>query len=174
MDKNPGAHATYNWMDRRDGADMQHLTGIATAVRRRFVIDVLVTAATLISCSVDPRSARAQDPQPSLAPEYGRIWYEKYCTPCHGVGGGPGEASFVATKQPIDLRTYVHRHGDKFPAADWLMVVINKPPQNPHTRVWEELRRHEGGGIADEAATRGKVRSIAEYIMSIQDVSRRW
>lgn len=147
---------------------MQHLSAIATAGGRRFTVGVLLTAATLISCGVHPRPVRAQEL------DYGRVWYEKYCTPCHGVGGGPGEATFVASKQPIDLRTYVHRHGDKFPAADWLMVVINKPPQNPHTKVWEDLRRHEAGGIAEEAATRGKVRSIADYIISIQDVSTKW
>jgi hypothetical protein len=155
-------------------AGMQHLTVSATAGGRRFTIGVLITAATIISCGAHPRPARAQDPQPSLAPGYGRVWYEKYCTPCHGVGGGPGDATFVASNQPIDLRTYVHRHGDKFPAGDWLMVVINRPPQNPHTKVWEDLRRHEAGGIAEEAATRGKVKSIADYIMSIQDVPTRW
>jgi hypothetical protein len=153
---------------------MRHLTAIVTAGRWRFATAVLLTVAALTSCSLEPGSAWAQDPQPSLAPGFGRIWYDRYCTPCHGVGGQPGSATFVASKEPIDLRTYVQRHGDKFPAADWLMVVINRPPQNPHTGVWEELRRHEGGGIADEAATRGKVRSIAEYIMSIQNVSTRW
>ena len=75
---------------------------------------------------------------------------------------------FVKNKQPIDLRTYVQRHGGKFPSGDWLMVVMAEPLQNPHTEVWERIRREDGGGTDSKTVGRAKVRSIADYIVSIQ------
>jgi hypothetical protein len=144
---------------------MQHMTvnsGVA-----RCAIRVIVTAAALISCWVDPRYARAQD-SPSSTAAHGRIWYDKYCTPCHGVGGAPGSAVFATSKQPVDLRTYVQRHGGTFPAGEWLMVVVAEPLHNPHTEVWERIKHDEGGGTNSEVGARGKVRSIADYVLSIQ------
>jgi hypothetical protein len=128
---------------------------------------MIVTAATLISCWVDPRCVGAQK-IPSPAADQGRIWYEKYCTPCHGVGGAPGSAVFATDKQPVDLRTYVQRHGGKFPSGEWLMVVVTEPLHNPHTAIWERIRRDEAGGTSSEIAARAKVRQIADYILSIQ------
>ncbi len=40
----------------------------------------------------------------------GRVWYDKYCTPCHGPGGGPGSAVYRVGDKPVDLRRYVARH----------------------------------------------------------------
>lgn len=147
---------------------MQHMTVNARGGRRRCAIGVIVTAAALIGGCVHPRCAKAQD-SPSSTPGSGRVWYEKYCTPCHGVGGAPGSAVFVKSKEPVDLRTYVQRHGGKFPAADWLMVVFAQPLNNPHTEVWGRIRGEEqGGGTSSDAAARAKVRWIADYIVSIQ------
>ena len=142
-----------------------HVT--VNAKRRRLcAIRVFATAATLIGCCVGPSRAGAQEHQSSTA-ENGPIWYEKYCTPCHGPGGAPGSAVFVASKQPVDLRTYVQRHGGKFPSGDWLSVVFGQPPNNPHTSIWERIRRDEGG-TDSQIGARGRVRSIADYILSIQ------
>jgi hypothetical protein len=148
-------------------ADMQQMTVNARAGRRRCATGLIVTAATLITCWADPSCASAQG-LPSPKPGHGRIWYEKYCTPCHGVGGAPGEAVFVRDKRPVDLRTYVQRNGGKFPSGDWLQVVVAEPPQNPHTEVWERIQGDEGGGTNSEIAARAAVRSIADYVLSIQ------
>ncbi len=146
---------------------MQHMTVNARGPRRRCTMGVIVTAATLIGSCVAPGFARAQGSPPST-PGYGRIWYEKYCTPCHGVGGTPGSAVFVKTDQPVDLRTYVQRHGGEFPSGEWLMVVMAEPLHNPHTEVWERMHREDSGGTSGKTVARGKVRSIADYIVSIQ------
>ena len=145
---------------------MQEVTVNARVGKRRCAMFAMAAAATLVSCCVDPSRAGAQDAQPPTA-NAGRIWYEKYCTPCHGQGGAPGSAVFVASKQPVDLRTYVQRHGGKFPTGDWLSVVFGQPPHNPHTAIWERIQRDEGG-TGSEPGARGKVRSIADYILSIQ------
>lgn len=146
---------------------MKDMTANARAGRRRRAIGVIATLATLISWCVDPSRAGAQESS-SSTPGSGRIWYEKYCTPCHGVGGAPGEAEFATSQQPVDLRTYVERHGGKFPAGEWLMVVVGEPLHNPHTEVLERIRYDRGGGESSEAAARARVRSIADYIISIQ------
>ena len=98
----------------------------------------------------------------------GKVWYEKYCTPCHGPGGAPGNAVSRATKQPVDLRTYVKRHGGKFPAADWLAVIADTRPASVHTDVWETIKRAQAGTAQGDIAARGVVGSIARYINSIQ------
>jgi len=145
---------------------MEQMTVNARARRRRCAIGVIATA-LLISCWFDPSCTGAQD-LPSSTAGQGRIWYDKYCTPCHGVGGAPGSSVFATSKQPVDLRTYVQRHGGKFPTGDWLMVVVAKPPLNPHTEGWERIRYDEGSGTNAEIAARGKVRWIADYVLSIQ------
>jgi hypothetical protein len=145
---------------------MQEVTMHVSSEPYRFAVGSLVAAATLISCCIAPTRAGAQTPAPST-PGSGRIWYEKYCTPCHGPGGAPGSAVFVATEQPIDLRTYVRQRGGTFPAGEWLMVVMAEPPQNPHTEIWQRMRQDEGGAHS-EIGARAKVRSIADYILSIQ------
>lgn len=91
----------------------------------------------------------------------GKVRYEKYCTSCHGQGGAPG------SKAKSDLRTYVARHGGKFPAADWLAIIADARPGSTHTPVWERIKRDQGGTNADVAA-RGIVGQIARYINSIQ------
>ena len=98
----------------------------------------------------------------------GKVWYDQYCTPCHGPGGAPGDAVSRTTKQPVDLRTYVQRHGGKFPAADWLAVIADKRPASLHAAVWEKIVESQGGRVQGEAAARGIVGSIARYVISIQ------
>jgi mono/diheme cytochrome c family protein len=99
----------------------------------------------------------------------GKVWYEKYCTPCHGPGGAPGSAVSHVTKQPVDLRTYVQSHGGKFPAADWLAVIADTRPASVHAKVWNTIKQAQAGStVQNEPAARGVVGSIAVYIISIQ------
>src|SRR5262249_26572406 len=86
----------------------------------------------------------------------------------HGPGGAPGTAVSRATKQPVDLRTYVQSHGGKFPAADWLAVIADTRPASLHASVWNAIKKSQGGRVQEEAAARGVVGSIALYIISTQ------
>ena len=63
---------------------------------------VLTLAVVLVSGSLGPTRARAGDEIRDARVELGRVWYEKYCTPCHGPGGAPGSAKYPDTKQPVD------------------------------------------------------------------------
>jgi hypothetical protein len=146
---------------------MQLPTVNAKSNTRRWTVDV-IAAAALIICCVVPSRARAQAERPSPRGDDGRIWYEKYCTPCHGPGGGPGSAVFPDSKQPIDLRTYVHRHGGNFPRDSWLAVVLGDPVASAHSAVWEKIRTDEGTTADAEIVAHGIVVTIADYVISIQ------
>jgi mono/diheme cytochrome c family protein len=128
---------------------------------------LLVALAIAFAIAAGDRAVAADEIDDALS-SAGKVWYDKYCTPCHGPGGGPGTAVSRASKQPVDLRTYVKAHGGKFPAADWLAVIADTRPANVHTPVWETIRRAQSGMIQNEAAARGVVGSIARYVISIQ------
>jgi mono/diheme cytochrome c family protein len=110
---------------------------------------------------------RAEDDFEKIHAEAGREWYDKYCTPCHGVAGAPGSAVYADTKKPVDLRDYVKRNGGKFPAARWISVVTTDNPSLVHTDVWNRIRDSQGTSNSNVAG-RAIVASIASYVRSIQ------
>jgi hypothetical protein len=115
--------------------------------------------------------ALAQDQVDDALSSAGKVWYDRYCTPCHGPGGSPGTAVSRTTKQPVDLRTYVQSHGGSFPTTDWIAVVTDSRPASVHARVWERIRRDQAAGSRSsrsEAVARGTVGLIARYVNSIQ------
>ncbi len=114
----------------------------------------------------------AADPVKDARIQMGKVWYDKYCTSCHGAGGAPGSAVYVANKKPIDLRTYVERNGGKFPSGRWLNAVFNPRPGGVHTDVWERIRSDQGENIDRDAIARGVVANIAEYVVSIQNKNK--
>jgi len=116
----------------------------------------------LVACGIAVAiPAQAKDEIDRVLAENGKVRYEQYCTSCHGHGGAPGE------KAKSDLRSYVARHGGKFPAADWLAIVVGARPGSTHAAVWDQMRKDQVGTNADVVA-RGMVAEIARYVMSIQ------
>jgi mono/diheme cytochrome c family protein len=83
-----------------------------------------VALALAIAAGMSSRVLAADEIDDALSTA-GKVWYEKYCMPCHGQGGAPGDAVYRATKERVNLRTYVQRHGGKFPANDWLAVIAD-------------------------------------------------
>jgi len=133
-------------------------------------IRVMVLVVALGAGWVLPNYARAEDELQKARGEAGRVWYDQYCKPCHGPGGAPGTAVYPDTKQPVDLRVYVQRHGGTFPAGDWLAVVFGpQPGRTHHTAIWQKVRSQHGmQGPSGDAVARGIVASIADYIISVQ------
>ena len=115
-----------------------------------------------------PHLIFAADDIDTIQADVGRQWYERYCTPCHGVSGAPGSAKYAGTEKPVDLRDYVTRNAGRFPAERWISVVTTDNPLLVHTDVWHEIRDSQRGRIASDAAARGIVASIAGYVRSIQ------
>lgn len=133
-----------------------------------FAIRVVALVAALGGGWAVPDRARAEDELRKARAEAGQIWYEKYCKPCHGEGGAPGSAVYRESKQPVDLRTYVQRHGGEFPAANWIAGVYSPRPGGTHTKVWEEIHRRQEISQNPDIEARGIVAVIADYIMSVQ------
>jgi mono/diheme cytochrome c family protein len=120
---------------------------------------------TLAACGIGLASpVRAEDEIDRVLAENGKARYEQYCTSCHGVGGAPGATA------KTDLRTYVARHGGKFPAADWLAIIADARPGSVHTDVWDRVKREQGSSTSSSAdvGARGIVGQIARYVNSIQ------
>ena len=133
----------------------------------RRVTRQLVTLAIPLVVVLCGNALAADDVDEALS-NAGKVWYDKDCTPCHGAGGAPGTAVSSATKQPVDLRTYVKRHGGKFPASDWIAIVTDTRPASVHAPVWEKFKQSQAGSLQSEAAARGIVGTIARYVNSIQ------
>ena len=132
-------------------------------------VRLIVLAVTFESSWIIPDGVRAQDKTEITIAEAGRIGYDKYCTPCHGPGGAPGSAVYRNTKQPIDLRTYVQRHGGQFPLGKWLAVVFGSQPRGPHTEVWEKIRSaHHTTSSVSDAEARDLVDDIEDYVILVQ------
>ena len=98
----------------------------------------------------------------------GKVWYEKYCTSCHGQGGGPGSAVYRGSDRPGDLRTCVKRNNGIFPAVEWIAVVEHVDLSSPHADVWERIRTDQEGTAGQGAEARGIDASIADYNISVQ------
>jgi hypothetical protein len=136
---------------------------------RRASIAALALVIVLGVVCASPRRASARDDALDRArAEAGRVWYEKYCTPCHAAGGAPGDAVYRESKKPVDLRRYVARHGGKFPAGDWLMIVTGDVPHAVHTDIWKKIREDQSGTTTSDAVARGIVANIAGYVRSVQ------
>jgi len=121
--------------------------------------------------SATPRVARAADTMEQVRAQSGKVWYDKYCTSCHGPGGAPGSAVYKATGKPVDLRRYVALHGGKFPVGQWLSVVSVNNPAAVHSETWQRIVTDQqlgAGGVSAETAGRGIVANIAAYVRSIQ------
>jgi hypothetical protein len=126
-----------------------------------------LAAVVIVGC-LAPLRLYAGDEVQDARVQKGKLWYDKYCTPCHGAGGAPGSAVFAATKKPIDLRTYVARSGGEFPSGRWWGVAFNPEPGNVHSKVWERIHNDQSETVERDAETRGVIVNIEDYIISIQ------
>jgi hypothetical protein len=123
----------------------------------------------IVGCLTSLRSYAGGEGQDARV-EQGKLWYEKYCTPCHGVGGTPGSAVFAATKKPIDLRSYALRNGGEFPSTRWWDVVFSSQPSGVHAQVWQTIRNAQSDTSEAERdiSAHNMVANIEFYVMSIQ------
>lgn len=124
-------------------------------------------SATAVGVLVASAPAAAQTLAESRAAA-GRVWYDRYCTQCHGPGGAPGKAVFAGTEDPVDLRNYVARHGGKFPGGQWIAVVEQTDATAPHADVWQEILKDQPQTLSQRPVARGIVVLIADYVKSVQ------
>ncbi|HVO23789.1 MAG TPA: cytochrome c [Candidatus Margulisiibacteriota bacterium] len=123
----------------------------------------------IIGCLTPPQSYAGDEVQDARVKQ-GKLWYDKYCTPCHGPGGAPGSAVFPTTKKPIDLRTISERNGGEFPSMKWWELIFSSHPSGVHGKAWERVRsdQTETGEGARDMAAHSVVANIERYVESIQ------
>jgi hypothetical protein len=132
-----------------------------------------LTLVLIVGCLTPLRSDAGGEVQDARV-EKGKLWYDKYCTPCHGAGGAPGSAVFVATKKPIDLRTYVKRNGGEFPSVKWWELIFSSQPSGVHGEVWQRIRNDQSETVEVErdVTAHGVVANIQTYVRSIQNENK--
>ena len=60
----------------------------------KFGAGVITLTIAMVTMGGPARVARAAHEIEQAWVAAGKVWYEKYCTPCHGQGGGPGSAVY--------------------------------------------------------------------------------
>lgn len=133
----------------------------------------VVAVSAILACAI-PLRARAEGPVQDARTQKGKVWYEQYCTPCHGSGGAPGSAVFPGTKTPVDLRTISQRNDGHFPSVRWWQFVFSSDPRGVHAKTWERIRSDQTETIEGERdiPAHGVVATIEYYVESIQTQSK--
>ena len=108
-----------------------------------------LAVALIVGC-LTPLRSYAGDAVQDARVQKGKLWYDQYCTPCHGAGGMPGSAVFAATKKPIDLRTYQQRNGGRFPSEKWWDLAFSSRPRGVHAAVWQRIRNDQSETVEVE------------------------
>ncbi len=123
----------------------------------------------IVGC-LSPLRSYAGDEVPDARVQKGKLWYDKYCTPCHGAGGRPGSAVFAVTKKSIDLRTIAQRNGGEFPSMRWWDFVFSSQPRGVHAEAWKRIRNDQTETIEVErdVAAHNVAANIEYYVESIQ------
>jgi len=104
----------------------------------------------------------------------GQMWFKKYCATCHGVDGKGGGPTAKALKEDVpDLTTLAKRNNGQFPYIMVLDVIDGQQPTPSHGSAempaWGETFQSDTGvDTLTEAAVRGKLMLITDYIRSIQ------
>jgi hypothetical protein len=127
----------------------------------------------IVACLTAVRSYAGDEVQDGRV-QKGKLWYGKYCTPCHGAGGTPGSAVFPATKKPVDLRTITQRNGGIFPSVRWWDFVFSSQPRGVHAEAWERIRNDQGktDEIERDIMAHGVAANIEYYVESIQNKNK--
>jgi len=123
----------------------------------------------IVGCLTPLRSYAGDEVQDARVLK-GKVWYDTYCTPCHGPGGAPGSAVFASTKNPVDLRTIAQRNGGKFPSIRWWDFVFSSQPRGVHADAWERIRndQNETVEVERDMTAHSVVANIERYVESIQ------
>jgi mono/diheme cytochrome c family protein len=144
------------------------ITNGGTASMKQVVIGLVVVV--IVGCLTSLRSYAREEVQDARV-QKGKVWYDKYCIPCHGAGGKPGSAVFAATKKPVDLRTIAQRNGGNFPSMRWWNFVFSSQPRGVHAEAWKRIRtdQTETVEVERDVAAHGVAANIEYYVESIQD-----
>ena len=134
----------------------------------------LLTLIMAILLWVIPDTAVAQQEEIVAA---GKREFRGHCAVCHGLGG-KGESVMTTlnllTVKPTDLTQLSKRNKGQFPFWQVYRIIDGREEVKGHgTRdmpMWGDVfTQQEGGKLADETRTIGRILVIIHYIESIQE-----
>jgi mono/diheme cytochrome c family protein len=102
----------------------------------------------------------------------GAFAFRTHCATCHGAAGrGDGPLADALRFQPADLTLIARRNGGRFPTEKIVRIVDGRDPLKGHggpdMPVWGDAFRNADTNY-DDKAVREKVRSLVEYLRTIQ------
>jgi len=118
-------------------------------------------------------STRAADAVASRA-EVGQGLFIQHCAGCHGSDArGGGDFGTLLVVPPPDLTRLAERRGGDFPALEVAETIDGRRELrvhgDPNMPIWgERLAEQAPSGQGSEAATRGRVMLLVEYLRSVQ------
>ena len=116
-----------------------------------------------------PTSGAATEPE-----DPSKVTYTRYCSACHGYDGkGNGPVAMWLTAKPTDLTQLAKNAGGEFPMMKVIQSIDGTTSVRAHGEadmpVWgERFREAPAAPMLRQAAVRGKILLIAEYLRSIQ------
>jgi mono/diheme cytochrome c family protein len=104
----------------------------------------------------------------------GKVYYMRYCATCHGADGtGGGPMSSQLKKPAPNLTALSKDNGGKFPYNHVLGIIDGEIPYPAHGSsempAWGETFQSDvGGDVMQQAAIRGRLMLLTDYLRSIQ------
>jgi mono/diheme cytochrome c family protein len=123
--------------------------------------------------AAEPPGGAARPSQPAdVAGVSGAYAYRAHCASCHGAAGkGDGPLADGLRYHPADLTRIAQRHGGSFPAEKMVRIVDGRDPLKGHggpdMPVWGDAFKNADTNY-DDRVVREKIRSIVEYLRTIQ------
>lgn len=91
---------------------------------KRFSVIVLAAGFMLAVGYAAPNNKNVVIPVNRTNPTDGKVMYQSYCAPCHGVDGrGHGPAASAMKTQPVDLTQLARLHHGKYPENHVVSVL---------------------------------------------------
>ena len=150
----------------------EHTEGTAMKLVMWLTMAVLFSAAG--GCAQE-KGASALPATPESRVEQGGIWFQRYCSACHGASAqGDGPVAGELSTPPADLTRIAARSAGRFDSALVAQFIDGRERVaahgSPEMPVWgRSLDDRLSGGFADETRLApGTILMIVEYLDSIQ------
>ena len=143
-------------------------------MKRTIWLTVAVVFLAASGC-VQENGASALPSTPESRAEQGGIWFQRYCSACHGASArGDGPVAAELSTPPADLTRIAARSAGGFDAATVAEFIDGRTRVaahgSPEMPVWgRSLDDRLSGGFADETRLGpGTILLIVDYLSSIQ------
>jgi mono/diheme cytochrome c family protein len=154
----------------------KHTVSQGACMRRLgWIVSLLLLAAVVAVAQAPPAPAPSKPVPPADAGVHsvaGAYAYRTYCASCHGVDGrGDGPLAENLRFRPPDLTLVAKRNGGEFPTEKVQRIVDGRRPLPGHggsdMPIWGDAFKNVETAF-DEATVKEKVRSVVDYLRTLQ------